>query len=106
MEWLALVAAEFGVVAIYTGQLGRGVRLFAAVNTMAQQRGINLLDLEGEGSRAPGFIIFKQPLERAQAQLGPAAFQAAWAEGQQMTPEQALALATGDEDEDSQLPKA
>jgi len=50
-------------------------------------------------------MVFKQALEKAQAQLGPAAFQAAWAEGQQMTLEQALALATENEGEDSPLPK-
>jgi hypothetical protein len=42
--------------------------------------------------------VYKQALDSARSQLGPAAFQTAWAEGQQMTMEQALALATQDED--------
>jgi len=72
------------------------VRLFAVANVVIRQRGVNLLDLEGqgEGGRSPGFIMIKQVLDKAQAQLGPEAFQMAWAEGQQMTMEQALALAT------------
>jgi len=105
MEWLALVMLGFGVVAIFAGQPGRGVRLFAVVSAMARQRGVNLFDFEGEGGRSPGFVLFKQVLGKAQVQLGPAAFQAAWAEGQQMTLEQALALATENEGEDSPLPK-
>ena len=107
MEWLTLVVLGFGVVAIFSGQSGRGVRLFAAANVVIRQRGFNLLDLEGqgEGGRSPGLIMFKQVLDKGQAQLGPAAFQAAWAEGQQMTPEQALALATEYESEDHSLPK-
>ena len=107
MEWLTLVVLGFGVVAIFSGQSGRGVRLFAVANVVIRQRGVNLLDLEGqgEGGRSPGFIMIKQVLDKAQAQLGPEAFQMAWAEGQQMTLEEAIALATEDESEDSQPPK-
>jgi hypothetical protein len=43
-------------------------------------------------------------LERAQAQLGLAAFEAAWAEGQQLTVDQAIALAMEDERKDMPLP--
>ncbi len=78
------------------------MRLLAAGNTLLRQRGINL-PLAGGGG--PAFMIFNQVLEKAQAQLGPAAFQAAWAEGQQMTLEQALAMATENEGEDAPLPK-
>jgi hypothetical protein len=92
-QWLLLVLLAFGVVAIFSEQPGQGVRLIAAGNTMLRQRGINLI---GSGT-GPTFVIFKQVLEKAEAQLGSAAFQVALAEGQQMTPEQALALAVSDE---------
>ena len=42
----------------------------------------------------------RRAIEKAQAQLGLEAFQAAWAEGQQMTMEQAITLATENESED------
>jgi hypothetical protein len=42
-------------------------------------------------------MVFRKASERAQEKLGAAAFQAAWAEGQQLSLEQALALATEDE---------
>jgi hypothetical protein len=99
-QWLSLVLMAFGFVSIFSEQPGRGVRLLVAGNTMLRQRGINL-PLESGGG--PGFMQFKQALEKAQAQLGPAAFEAAMAEGQQMTMEQALALATEDESEDSHI---
>jgi hypothetical protein len=54
-------------------------------------------NVEGE----PVFMAYKQAIEKAQAQLDPAAFEAAWAVGQQMTLEQALALATENESEES-----
>jgi hypothetical protein len=44
--------------------------------------------------------LVRQALEMAKAQLGPAAFQAAWADGQQLTVAQALALATENESEE------
>ena len=54
-------------------------------------------------------MVIKQALETAletaRMQLDPATFEAAWAEGQQMTMEQAIALATENESEDSSLPK-
>ena len=100
-QWLLLVTFGFGMVALFRGQSERGVHLFAATLTFARQLGFNLL--KGEGG--PGFMIFRQALDKAQAQLGPAAFQAAWAEGQQMTMEQAIALAIENESEDSPLPK-
>ena len=95
-QWLVLVLLAFGLFAIFSEQPERGVCLVAAGDTMIRQRGINLI----EGESGPAFLVFKEALEKVQAQLGPEAFQAAWAEGQQMTIEQALALAT--EDDDSQ----
>jgi len=83
----------FGLVASFSGESGRGVRLLAAVERLAHQFGLNLGSAEGE----PVFRVYKQALEKTEEQLGPAAFQAAWAEGQQMTIEEALALATENE---------
>src|SRR5258708_33057079 len=71
--------------------------LVAAV-TMLRQRGITISD---ESER--DVMVLRQALERAQ-QLDPAAFEAARAEGQQMTMEQALALATENASQDAQLP--
>jgi hypothetical protein len=50
------------------------------------------------------YKTIRQALEKARSQLGPAAFEAAQAEGQQMSLEQALMLAT--ENEDAPLSKA
>jgi tetratricopeptide (TPR) repeat protein len=80
----------FGLVTSFGGELGKGVRLLAAVERLARQFGLNFGGAEGE----PVFRVYSQALAKAQAQLGPESFQAAWAEGQQMTLEQALALAT------------
>jgi predicted ATPase/DNA-binding SARP family transcriptional activator len=102
-QWLLLVALVFGFVAIFNGQPGRGMRLFAAAQTLLSQRGLNL-NVEGGG--LPGFMIFKPALEKAQAQLDPATFQAALQEGRGLTLEQALALATENESQDAQLPEA
>jgi hypothetical protein len=90
---------EFGLVACFGRQPERGVRLLAAVEAVLGQRGMKLPDVD------PSIIVLRQAVAKAQAQLGPAAFQAAWAEGQQMTIEQAIALATENEGEDSPLPK-
>jgi predicted ATPase/class 3 adenylate cyclase len=90
----------FGLVASFGEQAGKGVRLLAAVETLVRQLGMMFGIAEGD----PVFRVYKQALEKARAQLGPAAFEAAWAEGQQMTLEQALALATENESKDVQLP--
>jgi hypothetical protein len=81
----------FGLAASIGGALRRGIRLLAATQALLTRLGVN----PGEGD--PTTIVMSQVLEKAQAQLGPEAFQAAWAEGQKMTLEQALALATQDE---------
>jgi predicted ATPase/DNA-binding SARP family transcriptional activator len=80
-----------GLVAIFGGEPGRGVRLLAAFEALLRQHGAKFLT-SAEGD--PFVLVYKQALDKAQAQLGPTAFEAAWAEGQQMTMEQALALAT------------
>ena len=94
MALFALIAS--GVTASFGGEPGKGAHLLAATEMMLRKSGVNFVSI-GE---SPFVKAYKQALEKAQAQLGPAAFQAAWAEGQQMTPEQALALATEDEGED------
>jgi hypothetical protein len=94
------VLLAFGVVACFGGQLGQGVRLLAACDAFARLRGMKF-NLEND----PTYMVIQQALEKAQAQLGTAAFEAAWAEGQQMTVEQALALATEDESKDARLPE-
>jgi predicted ATPase/DNA-binding XRE family transcriptional regulator len=96
---LALIS--FGLAESIVGEPGRGVRLLAATDVLLRQRSVKLIS----GEDNPLVLVYKQALEKAQAQLGPAAFEAAWAEGQQMTPEQALALATENGNDDSPLPK-
>jgi predicted ATPase/DNA-binding SARP family transcriptional activator len=91
----------FGLAASFGGEPGRGVRLLAATDTILRQQGVDLTGAEGE----PSVKVYKQALEKAQGQLGPAAFDAAWAEGQQLTVEQAITLATEDESKDAALPE-
>jgi predicted ATPase/DNA-binding SARP family transcriptional activator len=97
--FVALFALEtFGLAASVGGEAGRGVRLLAAAQALLAQFGFQ----PGEGDAV--MMVVRHVLEQAQAQLGLAAFQAAWADGQQMTMEQALAVATENESQDSQLP--
>jgi len=84
----------FGLVACFGGEPQRGVQLIAALEAIFLQYGIK----PGEGDALTKVI--KQGMEKAQAQLGQAAFEAAWAEGQQMTIEKAIALATENQLED------
>jgi predicted ATPase/DNA-binding SARP family transcriptional activator len=97
-QWLLLVLFAFGVAACFSGQPRRGARLLVAAVALLRQRGITISD---ESER--DLMVLKQALERAQ-QLDPAAFEAVRAEGQQMTLEQALALATENASQDAQLP--
>ena len=91
----------FGIAASFGREPGKGARLLAALERMLSQRGVKFTSAEG----SPFLKVYKQALEKAQAQLGPAAFEAAWAEGQQMTLEQAIALATENKSENSPSPK-
>ncbi len=100
----ALMAAgfalwAFGLAASFGGEPQRGVRLLAASEEVLFH-GVKLPEED------PTIRVLRQALENAQAQLGPAAFEAAWAEGQQMTTEQALALATEEESAHAQDPKS
>jgi hypothetical protein len=96
----AFALLAFGLAASFGGEPRRGVQLLAGVETMFRQHGVK------PSKNEPLMMVLRQALEKAQAQLGPAAFEAAWAEGQQMTMEQAIALATENNNEDSQLPQA
>jgi predicted ATPase/DNA-binding XRE family transcriptional regulator len=81
----------FGLAASVGGEAGRGVRLLAASEVFLARMGVN----PGEGEAVMKAV--RQVLQKAQAQLGPAGFEAAWAEGKQMTLEQAISLATENE---------
>jgi hypothetical protein len=96
---LIFALLSFGFAECFGGQPQRGARLLAATEVMVAQRGIKL------GEHDPIMIVFRQALEKSRTQLGPAAFQAALAEGQQMTMEQAVALITEIERDQSQPPK-
>ena len=91
---IGLGLMAFGVAESCGGDPGRGVRLFAAAQSLLVQRGIGFFSSLGDD---PTLKVIMQPIAKAQAQLGPEVFQAAWAEGQQMTMEQAIALATENE---------
>jgi predicted ATPase/class 3 adenylate cyclase len=88
------VLGSFGVAACFGGQLGQGVRLVAAFDAFARQRGMKF-----NVGNDPTSLVIRQAVEMARAQLGAAAFETAWAEGERMTLEQALALATVNESE-------
>jgi MalT-like TPR region len=103
-QWLFLVLFAFGLVAGFGDQPLRGVRLLVASDTLLRQRGINI---SVKGMR--DLMVIKQAvdaaLETARAQLDPATFEALWTAGQQMTLEQAMALATEDESKDASPPE-
>jgi hypothetical protein len=80
---------SLGWLVSYNGQPELSAQLLAVAETAFHQSSINLSAYGG-----PIFMIYKQALERTQAQLDPASYQAEWTEGQRMTIEQALALVT------------
>jgi predicted ATPase/DNA-binding XRE family transcriptional regulator len=81
----------FGLAASIGGEPRKGVQLLAATEVLLARLGFK----PSEGDAVSR--VTRQVLTEAQAQLGPAAFQAAWADGQQMTMDQAIALATENE---------
>jgi predicted ATPase len=99
-QWALLGILGLGVVACFDGQSERGVRLIAAIETHFSQRGLDLSSLAGIG---PSLMIFGQAQEKARAQLGQSGFDLAWAEGQQLTPEQAVAIALEDDRADKPI---
>jgi hypothetical protein len=90
------------LVAGFGDQPLRGVRLLVASDTLLRQRGINI---SVKGMR--DLMVIKRAvdaaLETARTHLDMAAFEAAWAEGEQLTVEQAMALATATENADTQI---
>ncbi|HEY5903095.1 MAG TPA: helix-turn-helix domain-containing protein [Anaerolineales bacterium] len=78
----------FGLAASIGPEPAQGVRLLAATQVSLARLGM----APSHGDAVT--VVARQVLERAQARLDPEIFQAAWTEGQQMTLEQALALAT------------
>jgi len=101
--WLMLVLFSLGLLHSYGGELLRGVRLLAAAETLLRNRGI---DIRTEGMR--DVMVMKEAVDKtlatARAQFDAAAVEAAWTEGQQLTVEQAVALATQDGDTEALLP--
>jgi non-specific serine/threonine protein kinase len=93
-QWVFMAFLAFGWVACFAGQWERGVRLVAACMTLLRQAGPDFFN------SGPAATIPDQTLEKARAHLGAAAFETAWAEGERMTLEQALALATENESEE------
>ena len=78
-----------GLVACFSDDPGRAVRLMTAIQTFSEEHGV-------AGGNVAGLFgpLFKPTLERAQARLGSAELEAAVQDGRAMTFEQALALAT------------
>jgi len=85
----ALALMAFGLADCFGAEPQPGVRLITALEILFSQYGIKPSESE------PGTIVMRQALEKARAQLGPAAFEAAQQEGRALTLEQAVALATG-----------
>jgi predicted ATPase/class 3 adenylate cyclase/DNA-binding XRE family transcriptional regulator len=99
--WASFVVSSFGLVACVGGEPSKGVPMLAvAFRLIEQAGGMDQLSSESD----PMGKLFRQALEKAKTQLGPAAFQAAWAHGQRLNVEQALALATSDADADAPRP--
>ena len=79
---MAYCLENLAVVVVAQGQLAWGVRLWGAVETVREARGI---------PRPSAMRLwYEQSLATARAGLGEEAFAAVWAEGRAMTPEQAL----------------
>jgi predicted ATPase/class 3 adenylate cyclase len=100
-QWLIYGFVAFGLVACFSGETERGVRLYAASYILFRVTGF---DKDNPSAGAPSGMILGQALEKARAQLGEAAFAAAWAEGEALTLEQALALALEQDGEEAPLP--
>jgi hypothetical protein len=86
-----------GIVASFSDQPQRAVRLLAALESFTSSHFSNTL--------MTLLVMSDRPLEKTRAQLDPATFEAAWAEGEQLTLEQAMALATEDESKDASPPE-
>jgi predicted ATPase/DNA-binding SARP family transcriptional activator/Tfp pilus assembly protein PilF len=92
LEGLAWAAAEYGLsITMQLSYLARAARLFGAAETLRRVGGIYAAP---PGERAE----YEDALTAARATLGEAAFAAAWAEGGQMTMEQACTYALQDDE--------
>jgi len=81
-----------GFVACFGGGAERGVRMLAAAQALAGQRGISFVVGGGGGFN----LLYQMAVERARAQLEPAAWDEAMREGQALTLDQAFEVATED----------
>jgi DNA-binding SARP family transcriptional activator len=82
---VALSLAALGRVAAATGQARTGARLLGAAQAT--------FDASGRVTEASDHIELKRSVDVVRAQLEPAEFEAAWAEGGELTLEQAIAAA-------------
>ena len=89
----------FGARAVVSGQPKQAAQLFGALESLLSAVGLNITVDSG-----PTSAVYKTFLQSARAQLDEATFDAAFAEGRALTLEQALALATEDDGNGSQLP--
>ncbi|MCW5852774.1 MAG: helix-turn-helix domain-containing protein [Anaerolineae bacterium] len=94
-RWAVLVALRgLAGLALEAGNAARAARLLGAVEG-------NLL-LSGSGLEIPAGVTYKRDRDMARAVLGDTAFEAAWASGQAMTLEQAIAYALAVDDAEGQ----
>jgi hypothetical protein len=96
--WMMLVLFSFGLLHSHSAEPLRGVRLLSAAETQLRQRGI---DIRAEGMR--DVMVMQEAIDRilatTRSRYDDAEVEAAWSEGQQLTLEQAIALATEDDAE-------
>ena len=85
--WLARGIEHFALVAAATRQAERAARLFGAAAAMRAELGASIPPNDREFN--------ERHIAAASAQLGAAAFAAAWAEGEAMSPDEAIAYALG-----------
>jgi non-specific serine/threonine protein kinase len=87
--WLSIDLMAFAFLANARGHPLRAIRLLAASETLRKSGGLVL-----QHGDLPDY---ESNLASLRVQLGPAAFEAAWAEGEALTEEQTVALALSDE---------
>jgi len=89
LQWLAMLAMD-------RGQPAWGVRLMSCAFAWGETFGFRLAPMMR--------VIDEAGLDAMRAELGEAAYAAAWAEGQAMDPERAFAFVLGDAAGDEQIP--
>src|SRR5262249_31857099 len=95
---LLSAACLAGTLEIARGAPARGVTLLAAGAAAGGEGPIGIISVPEVRVEAPDFLA------RARQTLGEAAYEAAWATGRAMTPEQAVAYALADPPEDASGP--